>query len=239
MPDPTLPRDPDPGDPGDDVRRIEELLGELGPEDLVFDHPPEDVWDGIVTELAAPQPATGPDTGSEPEADGPRLAEVVSLDSRRRFTPARWVGAAAAVVVVVAGVVAISVRGGNSRDVVANAELAFDAATFDELGADAEARVSLVEEGGTFRIEIDEADLPTPTEEPADLELWLIEPDAEGNVADLVSLGVLDPDDPTSFQVPADYDPDVYFVVDISVEPRDGDATHSGRSILRGPLQQT
>jgi len=31
-------------------------------------------------------------------------------------------------------------------------------------------------------------------------------------------------------------DPDVYSIVDIGIEPRDGDVAHSGRSILRGTL---
>ncbi len=213
----------------DGVRRIEALLRELDAEDLaLLDDPPDEVWHHIEAELAG--------AGAPQVTEAPRLADVVDIRSRRRFTPALLVGAAAAAAVVIAGVVTNSVGGG--ADVVANAELAYDAESFDVLGADAEAVVSLVEDDGAFRIEIDEADLPTPTDEPADLELWLIEPDADGNVADLVSLGVVDPDDPASFEVPADYDPDVYFVVDISVEPRDGDASHSGRSILRGPLQQ-
>lgn len=69
--------------------------------------------------------------------------------------------------------------------------------------------------------------------------MWLIRPDDEGNVADLVSLGVVDPADPGTLDVPAGYNPDVFFVVDISVEPRDGDPAHSGRSILRWPLNET
>ena len=72
--------------------------------------------------------------------------------------------------------------------------------------------------------------------EDADLELWLIEPDADGSPAELVSLGVIDPDRPGDFAVPATTDPSVFSVVDISIEPRDGVPTHSGRSILRGPL---
>ena len=67
--------------------------------------------------------------------------------------------------------------------------------------------------------------------------MWLIRPDAEGNVADLVSLGVIDPESPGSLAVTAGYDPGDYSVVDISVEPRDGDAGHSGRSILGGSLR--
>ena len=38
--------------------------------------------------------------------------------------------------------------------------------------------------------------------------------------------------------VPAELDPDVYSIVDISIEPRDGDEQHSGRSILRGALTE-
>ena len=64
----------------------------------------------------------------------------------------------------------------------------------------------------------------------------VIEPDDDGAVANLVSLGIVDPEDPGSFDVPAGYDPTVFSVVDISVEPRDGDDTHSGRSILRAGL---
>ena len=67
-------------------------------------------------------------------------------------------------------------------------------------------------------------------------EAWLIRPDVAGNVANLVSLGVIDPTDPGSLAVPAGYDPDAYFVVDISIEPSDGNAAHSGRTILRRPL---
>jgi hypothetical protein len=39
--------------------------------------------------------------------------------------------------------------------------------------------------------------------------------------------------------VPAGLDPSSHYVVDISIEPRDGIAAHSGQSILRGALQAT
>ena len=109
---------------------------------------------------------------------------------------------------------------------------------FDALGARARAGADLIAGDGGHSIELVDAALPSP-EAGADLEVWLIRPDDEGNVADLVSLGVVDPADPGSLDVPAGYDPGAYFVVDISVEPRDGDPTHSGRSILRGPLEDT
>ena len=217
-----------------DVERIESLLRALTPEDTELVVPPADVWAGIEAELAD-------DAAHEVAHDEPdELAEVVAIDRHRRGFSTGWtIGAAAAAAALIVGtVVAIDSGSGSDTTLVASADLDYDAVNFDELGADADARVSLVEEDGTFRIEIDESDLPAELDEPADLELWLIEPDADGNPRDLVSLGLVDPDDPGSFIVPATYDPDEYFVVDISVEPRDGDATHSGRSILRGPLTE-
>jgi len=92
----------------------------------------------------------------------------------------------------------------------------------------------LIDEDGLLTVQIDDASLPAAGD--ADLEVWLIEPDSDGNPADLVSLGIYNPDDPSALTVPANYDPDIYYVVDISIEPHDGDPTHSGRSILRGAL---
>ena len=62
-------------------------------------------------------------------------------------------------------------------------------------------------------------------------EVWLIRNDA----AALISLGVLDGDS-GSFVIPDGVDLDEYSIVDISVEPIDGDPAHSGDSIVRGQL---
>jgi hypothetical protein len=62
-------------------------------------------------------------------------------------------------------------------------------------------------------------------------EVWLITADASA----LVSLGVLDGTEQT-FPVPADIDLKDYVLVDVSQEPVDGDANHSGDSIVRGEL---
>ena len=43
-------------------------------------------------------------------------------------------------------------------------------------------------------------------------------------------------DGPGTYEVPPGLDIDTHRVLDISVEPRDGDESHSGRSILRGTL---
>jgi anti-sigma-K factor RskA len=69
-----------------------------------------------------------------------------------------------------------------------------------------------------------------PTEDP--VELWLIKPD----LSDMVSLGLIQPGD-TEWAWPTGIDPNEYSLVDLSIEPDNGDPTHSGRSILRGELE--
>jgi len=208
-----------------DIDRIENLLREMTHEDGDLLELPDDLWSGIQSKAKV-------DVADD-------RANVVVLDRRRRFSPRMAISAAAAAVIIIGGIAVAAQRDDSGPTVVASADLAYDPVSFDELGADAVAHVSLVDDDGTLRVEIDESDLPSPAGETADLELWLIEPDADGNPAELVSLGLIDPDNPGDFDVPAAYDPEIFFVVDISVEPRDGNASHSGRSILRGPLTET
>ena len=210
---------------GSGLEAIESLLTELTLGDLDVVDPPADLWSRIEAEVS--------DT---PAVEQQPLAPVVTLDSWRRFSPATLlVGAVAAVFVLVVGFT-LGTRPADSPTAVASAELTFDPVNFDPLGSDAQAEVVLVDDGGTLRIDVAKSSLPRPSGEDADLELWLIEPDANGNPAELVSLGLVDPDRPGDFAVPATADPSVFSVVDISVEPRDGVPTHSGRSILRGSL---
>ncbi len=211
-------------DNNDDLADIEAMLRDLDADELELVAPPAEVWVGIESALDA-------DRTAEP------VANIVSISSRRNRWIAPALAVAAAAVLAVAGIVVFSGRGSSTPDVLASAQLAFDADRFDPLGENASATVSLIDADNRLELTIDQADLPTDLSEPADLEIWLIEPDADGNVVDLVSLGVVHPDDDAeTFPVPAGYDPAVYTVVDISVEPRDGNHDHSGRSILRGAL---
>ena len=201
---------------------IEAVLRDIEAADLELLEPPDDVWAGIESAAGAVEDGHG---------------AVVSLGSRRRMRRRLAIGVAAVLVVVVAGLAALLLARDDPSEVVATASLAYDPENFDALGAQAQAGAELLVDGGGHSIVIVDAALPSP-EAGADLEVWLIRPDAAGNVAGLVSLGVIDPADPGSLAIPAGYDPDAYFVVDISVEPRDGDAAHSGRTILRGLLNE-
>lgn len=214
--------------PADDQARVEDLLRALTEQDMALEAPPSTVWAGIEAQLGDP----GPDqTGQE-------SAPVVSLADRRRRLGLALTSVAAAAVLVAGLAVALT---GDGDDVVeyASAELVF-ADGFDPLGAGASATTSLIEQDGTRRIRFDAVDLPAPASPDEDLELWLIGIDEAGDIAVIRTLGIVtDVDDPGTFTVPSDFSTDDFatVAVDISVEPRDGVETHSGRSIVRGPLE--
>ena len=198
---------------------LEAILRDLDQKDLELLETPDQVWDGIETTLGIAEDMS---------------ATVAPLPSRK------WTGrhvrvAAAALIAVVIGVGIFLSSNDDTGEILASATLAYDPASFDSLGNAASGDASLVSHDDRLTIEIVDSRLPDPGE-GADLEVWLIQPDDEGNVVDLVSLGVVDPDEPSVLEIPSSHDPAVYYVVDISVEPRDGDASHSGRTILRGPL---
>ncbi|MET7279496.1 anti-sigma factor [Kribbella sp. NPDC005582] len=63
-------------------------------------------------------------------------------------------------------------------------------------------------------------------------EVWLINIDGKR----MVSLGVLDPSTGGTFQIPGQITAQGYRIVDISLEPDDGNPEHSHDSIIRGTL---
>ncbi|MGY1719996.1 anti-sigma factor [Blastococcus sp. SYSU DS0552] len=78
-----------------------------------------------------------------------------------------------------------------------------------------------------MRVELD-----APEVEDGYYEIWLIEP----GIVDMVPLGVLRPGAQT-FELPAGLDLGEFPIVDVSVEPLDGDPAHSGVSVARGVLE--
>lgn len=209
----------------DDLGEIEQMLRELDLGDLQLVAPPDDVWAGIARQLEQEQAAQ------------PAIAPVVPLRRTHAHLRRNLLAIAAAAVLLVGAAVVVLANRGPDTVVVANATLTWDPEAFDPLGADASATARLVERDGHYEIELTDADLPAQLSESADLELWLIAVDDEGKPADIQPIDLVDPDNPGAYVVPAGVDPTVNTIVDISVEPRDGDAQHSGRSILRGPLE--
>jgi hypothetical protein len=206
--------------PDDDADDIEALLRELEPTDLDATPPPADVWHGIEAAILDDQSLADP-----------RVDTVVSITSRATRLRVVVVSVAAAVALLAVGAI-VFVATGNDDAVLASAELVHES-DFDPLGSEAEATALLVERESGFEIRLDDAVLPDP--ETNDLELWLIAARDDGSL-DVQPVSLVDPDSPGTYIVPPGLDPDVYSIVDISIEPRDGNAAHSGRSILRGTL---
>jgi len=144
--------------------------------------------------------------------------------------PAAWLLTAAAAVVglvVGIGVTLVATSGDDDElPVVASTELVVLAD--DSPGGDAEIRGS----GSTRVLELDVPGLSPDAD--GFYEVWLLDEDAKR----LVSIGLLDPSQGTqaTFPIPEDLDVAEFPVVDVSVEPADGDPAHSGDSIVRGTL---
>jgi Anti-sigma-K factor rskA len=175
--------------------------------------PPPRVWEAIAA-------ATGVSAAPQDEAPS---AEVVELRPRRARR--RWLPLAAAVVVggVIGGaVVALSPDG----DGAVVAETALDPLASD----DASGRAEVHDADGVRSLQVD---LDAPDLSTGYYEVWVMQPDA----VRMVPVGVVHRGD-TVLPLPDGIDLGAYPVVDVSVEPLDGDPAHSGVSVARGSLQR-
>ncbi len=198
--------------------------------------PPQRVWAAIAAEVGvAPSPV--PDDAPTQE-DAPRVDDAsVWVPERhqkkagehrpRARRPALFALAAAAVVLAGIGLAAWGVASVSAPTVLAQAELS---ALPAHVGASGSADLERAADGALSLVVTTEIDAPSDGYR----EVWLIRDDGSA----LISLGVLDGTTGT-FAVPADVDVGEYRLVDISVEPADGDPAHSGDSIVRGELRGT
>jgi hypothetical protein len=179
--------------------------------------PPPRVWDAI---SAATGVSAGPDADAVPGTPS-QDADVLPFRSRRRTTllvaAALVVGAA-----VGAGAVAVAQRGDEGTPVTA---VALDPLADNDASGSAE----VVVRGDGSRVV--EVELDAPALEDEYYEIWLIDRDVVG----MVPLGVVRPGTQT-YELPDDLDLGAFPLVDVSVEPLDGNPTHSGVSVARGEL---
>jgi anti-sigma-K factor RskA len=92
-------------------------------------------------------------------------------------------------------------------------------------GASAQARMRGAGDGQVMTMTA--RDLPRPPA-GAYYEVWLV-----GDAGEAFPVGVLAPDGEGIWSLPADVAAR-YRAIDVSLEPADGDPSHSGRSVLRG-----
>jgi hypothetical protein len=234
------------------LRRVVAIGREATPEDVPAPAPPA-VWERVRSELglsAAISPfsddggrgsGVGRDGGgarpgggsstvdvASPAASGRPSADVVGLSARRR-RPAAWLTvAAAAAGLVVGGVVGTWWA---SRPAPPEAPTVLAEAALEPLpGWDAAGEATLQEDEAGTRVVVVEVEGNLGDE--GFREVWLLAPDLSG----MVSIGLLEGSS-GRFLLPESIDVGRYSVVDISEEPFDGDATHSGKSVVRGALE--
>jgi len=228
----------------DQLRAVVATSRSLSPEDRPVD-PPQRVWQAITAEIGSPHAGHGEGSvavlsdvrqdavtgtggpGQPPPAAPP--ATVTSLDERRR---SRWQTAgllvaacAASLAVGVVGTAVVTRDSGSqpaAPDVIAQTSLA---ALPDHTG---QGTAKIVTRNGADYLSVDTSGL---TAADGFYEVWLIDP----KTFQMVGLGALEQDQGL-FAVPPGLDLAKYRVVDVSIEPFDGDPLHSRNSVVRGQL---
>ena len=198
----------------DQLRAVVATAREVEPEDYPTPPPPA-VWSAVVAELGL---GLGQGLGAAP-AD-----ELATRRSGSRRTA--LVAAAAALLGIVVGAGAALLV---SDDSGTSAGTVTARATLDPLPERTGAGTAVVRASGDDRVlEIDVRDLSAGD---GVYEVWLLDAHAKR----LVSLGLLEGGH-GRFPLPEAVDVRDYPVVDVSIEPVDGDPAHSGDSVVRGQL---
>lgn len=158
-------------------------------------------------------------------------AAVVSLDAHRarRGRPATWLMAAAAVGGIAVGGVVTAALMGTSSAPEATVAASVDLAPLPAWDAAGTADLTVTDDGQQVLVVTVDADAPASD---GFQEVWLIDTEVSG----MVSLGILD-GTTGEFVIPAGVDVADFPIVDVSLEPFDGDPTHSGDSIVRGQIE--
>lgn len=216
-------------DHDDDLAALRAIGGRIGAEPVAWEAPPADLWGRIAAEAGVDPDL--PVHAAEPQVDEPidtppapptavGGGSVVPFRTRRQVP---WILAVAAALVVVAGAVTVITRDrGDETTLVASSTL--DALELAPEGAAGSAE--LVEVDGQLRLKLDVEGLGTDEFH----EVWVIDTE----VSQLISLGPVRADG--TYDLPPGIDPAAFPIVDVSIEPLDGDPTHSGQSVLRGQL---
>jgi hypothetical protein len=199
--------------------------------------PPPAVWASIAAATGvttAPRPeAVAADPEPTPVAPVPPREPAPAADSPAPVVPLRrarsrlLLAAAAALVVgagIGAGAVALGSRGGEGLTVTA--------AALEPLGGSGAAGEARVQERHDGSLVLD-VDLRADQLSGEFYEVWLLDRDVE----QLVSLGVVQGGSEATLALPPGIHLGEFPVVDVSVEPLDGNPAHSGVSVARGTLE--
>ncbi len=196
-----------------------------------LEHPSGSVWTAIQGEIRADrspssEPGSTKDAPAAVQDEAAPLAEVVELQSWRKR--ASLLAVAAGVMGMAVGVIGTTALTSDAPETAPVAQTELEPLPdWDGAGS---ASLAETDDGG-YVITVEVAASPKDSQEQGYQEVWLIDEDVEG----MVSLGVLE--GPSgSFAVPDGVAVEDFPIVDVSLEPVDGQPTHSGNSIVRGIL---
>lgn len=223
-----------------DVAELVQLvtLGREAPQELP--PVPETVWHGIRQELgmgrdapADPPPLPARPTATDVPAEPAQVVRMEPREARPRPTRGRLVAVgavAAAVGALLGGTVVWAVidrpgTGAGDETVVAQAVLDPLSPTVATPG-----KAQVLETSDGLVVRVDARGLSPSA---GFHEVWLLDADA----TKLVSLGALPSGSVGTFTVPPGVTLEDFPVVDISLEPYDGDPSHSHDSLMRGTLE--
>ncbi|WP_112237850.1 anti-sigma factor [Kribbella monticola] len=198
--------------------RLDELrhLADLSHDLPHLEVPPPEVWERIAAELDHEDGAT---RTTEPLAQQP--SAVVVRTSRRALVLAASI---AAILGLGAGVLGTRLID-KPTDTTTQAAIKLEPLE----GKSGDGTADLVRVGTGAELRVTASGLPAPR---GFYEVWLINQDGKR----MVSLGVLSPGTVGTYQIPPDATGQGYRIVDISLEPDDGNPEHSHDSIIRGTL---
>jgi anti-sigma-K factor RskA len=182
--------------------------------------PPPGLWQAIEADVGRLNESPATDTVVHPIGDSSRRRQRAE---RRRQAPV--LAAAAAAIIAVTGTVAVThvLQPQPETKTVASASL--KPLPSVPATAHGSARVLADDE-----MQIDVRNLPLTT---GFHEVWLIDPE---DTSRMVALGNLTDKADAVLPIPPGTDLNQYRLVDVSDEPHDGNAAHSGHSLLRGVL---
>jgi hypothetical protein len=183
--------------------------------------PPPHVWAAIASATGVSARPAALQSGDEaPSTEG----VVVPFRTRRR--PLLLVAASVVIGAVVgAGAVAV-LRGGDGQDLRALEAAALEPLAGNEASGTAEV---VVRPDGSRALELR---LDAPAAAGGYYEVWLAEP----SITEMLPVGIARSGTQT-FELPDDLDLGEFTVVDVSLEPLDGDPAHSSVSVARGQLE--
>ena len=208
----------------DDVDSLSEVSAILADGGPVPVRAPDHVWTAIAAEIDKqnePRPAPVTDIGSE---RGVTRRSKSHRGRRRGFAGLSLLGAAAAGAAVMwVGSAILDADESPNEELVASAQLL----PLEDRVESGQAEV--IERDGQRILRVETGEVPDVTD--GYLEVWLLGDDTSG----MVTIGTLS-DDSAEFVLPQGLSTDTYPTVDVSVEHYDGDPTHSGESLWRGPL---